>query len=267
MRRSRRSRITGREYAIAELFDTTGLEAEPLSSAPDEAFPLRPFASGNPYHEELANPPVNALEDDPVRLHRRARRAARRGRRTDALSAYRELLELAPDHIEGRLELARLYESGDAGAEALGQLDEAVASAPGRVDLLVARGALHGRMKDYRAAEEDLRHAIATDPDHADAWFNLGVVQLRRGRLADAVGSYRRSLATDDEQPDAWYYLGEALHQLGDIDGATQALEQASAQRPSDPRPYQFLGRILDRCARTDEAKAMYRKAREVAQR
>ena len=267
MRRSRRSRSSGRERAIQEYFDTQGMEAEPLAEGPDEAFPLRPFAEGNTDRDELPEVPVTDEGPDPARLLRRARRTSRSGRRSDAIQAYRDLLEVARDNIEGRLELARLLEDADDIAGALGQLDCAVADAPQRADVITARGALHARLKHYHPAEADLAEALRLDPGHAPAHFHSGMVQLRRGRDQQAAASFRRTLECTDQIPDALYYLGEALNLLDDFDGAITTVERAIDVQPDDPRGYRLLGRVLDRCGRPEDAQVMYQKAREVARR
>ena len=89
MRRYRRGRSSGREQSIEEHYDTEGLEAEPLPQEPDDSFPLRPFAEREVPVDELPDEPPTAQGPDPARLLRRARRAARAGRQSDALHPYR----------------------------------------------------------------------------------------------------------------------------------------------------------------------------------
>ena len=137
MRRYRRGRSSGREDSVNEYFDTSGLEAEPMPQGPDDDFSLRPFSEGDAYQDELPDIPVTAKGPEPAALLRRARRAARGGRHSDAVQAYRDLLRAADDHLEGRLEMAGLLEAGEDTAGAMVHLDRAVEIAPERPDVLI----------------------------------------------------------------------------------------------------------------------------------
>jgi len=267
MRRYRRHRSSGREHAVDEHFDTRGLEAEPLSQEPDDETNLRPFAEGDAYEDELPEVPLTKEGPDPARMLRRARRAARGGRESDAVQAYHDLLEVAQDSIEGRLEMARLLEAGEDPNGAMTQLDRAVELAPNRPDVLTERGALKMRLKQYVTAAADLDSALKLDPEYAPAHFYRGMVLLRRGRDVDAAASFRTTLAHQADYPQALYYLAEALNLMGSFDSAIATLEQAIEADATDARGYQLLGRVLDRCSRPEEAMLMYQKAREVAGR
>ena len=265
MRRYRRHSSSGRENAVDEHFDTHGLEAEPLSREPDDETNVRPFAEGDAYQDELTDVPVTKEGPDPARMLRRARRAARGGRHGDAVQAYRDLLEAVHDSIEGRLEMARLLESGEDASGAMTHLDRAVELAPERPDVLTERGALKTRLKQYLTAAADLDEALKLDAEYAPAHFHRGMVLLRKGRDADAATSFRTALSHQTDYPHARYYLGEALNLMGDSDSAIATLEQAIESDPNDPRAYRLLGRVLDRCSRPEEAMLQYQKAREVA--
>ena len=158
MRRARRSRASGREEAIDELFSTRGLEAELIARDADRHFSLRPFADGIPHDELVSTAP--AVEAEPERLFRQAAEAVRRGRRGDAILRYRELLALEPGHLAGRNNLALLLDAAGEHAEALEQLAAGLRLDPDSLILLVTRGAMFGRLKRYGEAEADLRRAL-----------------------------------------------------------------------------------------------------------
>ena len=71
------------------------------------------------------------------------------------------------------------------------------------------------------------------------------------------------ALESDPTNVAAWYALGEALMGLRDLAGAEAALRRALELSPSLPRACHLLGRVFDRLGRTDEAAAMYQRARE----
>ena len=150
-----RSRATGLESMLDEFFGTHGLEADLLPDAPDAGFPLRPFAAAVPQDDLVATEP--STDESPAdRLYRRAVEAASRGRVAEAIQRYRELLALDPGHVAARNNLSALLETTGDPAEALNQLTQALRVAPDDVNMLVSRGAIHGRLKQYADAEGDL---------------------------------------------------------------------------------------------------------------
>jgi tetratricopeptide (TPR) repeat protein len=265
MARTRNTRALGRESILDELFGTTGLEGDLVPAEPDAGFPLRPFASQVPQDDLLVTEP--RTEETPVeRLYRRALDAASRGRVAEAINRYRELLAHDPSHVTARNNLSHLLETTGDPEAALDQLSQAVRAAPDDVNLLVSRGAVYGRLKRYAEAETDLRRALRHDSQHVQAYLTLGLVLWRRGLPADAAHTLRRAIAIEPANATAWYYLGEALNQGGDLAGAREALEQAGAHAPQFARTWRLLGRVLDRLNRTDDAREMYRRAREATE-
>lgn len=264
MRRARHSRTSGREQAHLELFGTGGLEADPVSRNVDLHFSMRPFAS-EPSGDGSAEPgPADGTEAE--RFYQRAGEAARRGRWTEAIQLYRELLVLEPGHAGAHNNLALLLERAGEPAMALDELSTALRYHPDQVELLVNRGAIRAGMKQYDDAEADLRRAIRLVPSNADAHFNLGMVYWRRGLPDPAADAFRRALDHDETNAAAWYYLGEALNHTGDHAGAQFALERSAHLEPN-PRTFHMLGRVFDRMHRPTEALEMYRQAREIETR
>jgi tetratricopeptide (TPR) repeat protein len=266
MRRSRHSRTSGRQQALGDLFPPDALEGEPTPRIADGSFPLRPFAAEIP-RDAGVDPHAEATETRAERLLRLARDAVRQNRRSDALEAFGELLELDSGHVEGRIELARLYEHEGDLDEALRHLDEAVRLCPERPAPLIARGAFLARLKRHPEAEADLHRATRLSPELADGYFELGFALWRKGLAAEAADHLRRAALLAPDRADAEYYLGESLHQVGDDAGALAALERAAALDAGNPKPLQLMGRVLDRLGRPDEAREMYRRAREAAPR
>jgi len=264
MRRSRHSRTSGRQQALGDLFAPDALEGDPTPRNADASFPLRPFSAEIPQAIGV-DPHAEAAETATERLRRLAGDAAARGRRAEAEELYGQLLELEPTHLEGRIELARLHEGHGDTDEAYRQLSEAVRLHPDHADPLVARGAFLARLKRHPEAEADLHRAIRLTPDVADPHFELGFALWRKGLAVEAAECLRRAAALAPGRADAEHYLGESLHQIGDDVGALVALERAAALDGGNPKPLQLMGRVLDRLGRPEEAREMYRRAREAA--
>lgn len=261
MRHARRSRAAGREQAIDELFTTRGLEADPVGRTFDAGFSLRPFAGDIPTDPALD--PLAASMPAAERELRRALDAAARGRPHEAMQRLQELVGRESSHVTARRELAALLEASGDPEQALEHLDAAVSIAPDDAGLLTARGTVHGRLKHYPEAEADLRRALKLVPDSAPTHQQLGLVLWRKGVAAEAAAVFRRAIALQPATASSHYYLGEALSQLNELPAALQALEQAAQLAPHEARAFQLAGRVLDRMKRPEEAREMYRRARE----
>ena len=110
-----------------------------------------------------------------------------------AIRHYRELLELEPVHIEGRLHFARLLDRLEEANEAVDVLSEGLRRAPDQTEFLVLRGSILGRLQRYREADADLRRVLRLHPSHAPAQFELGLLLWRRGLVQEAAVSLSSS--------------------------------------------------------------------------
>lgn len=108
-----------------------------------------------------------------------------------ARELYRRALELAPDHVDARINLGRLHHED-------GQLPE---------------------------ARRQYERALETNPDHPTAAYNLGVVLEDLGQLDEAIHAYRRAIAVDPEMADAYYNLARLYDQAGDRASAIRHLK------------------------------------------
>ncbi|TFG45891.1 MAG: tetratricopeptide repeat protein [Gemmatimonadales bacterium] len=266
MRRSKHSRTSGRQQALGDLFAPDILEGDQTPGAADAHFPLRPFAGEIPRAAGV-DPHAEAPESPAERLLRLARVAVSGGRRAEAAGLFQDLLALEPSHLAGRLELAQLQEHHGQEDEAYVNLSEAVRLHPDRPHALVARGAFLARIKRHPEAEADLHRALRLAPDDAGVHFELGFALWRKGLASEAAEHLRRASELAPERADAAHYLGESLHQLGDDLGALAALERSATLGAGNPKPLQLMGRVLDRMGRPEEAREMYRRAREAAPR
>jgi tetratricopeptide (TPR) repeat protein len=92
----------------------------------------------------------------------------------------------------------------------------------------------------------------------------MGVVLAKRGLCDAAVGELRRALDLDPELARGYYHIGICHNQLDQLDEAVEALQRAIALDPEHDRAYYQLGIVYDRRAMSEEARAMYRRAREI---
>ena len=127
----------------------TALRATSPPEVPDAGYPLRPFAAavtaGRPGHHRAPYRRVAGRSGSTAERWRRRPGAGS----AEAIQRYRELLAVEPGHVAARNNLSALLETTGDPAEALDQLSQALRVAPDDVNMLVSRGAIHGRLKQY----------------------------------------------------------------------------------------------------------------------
>lgn len=133
-----------------------------------------------------------------------------------------------------------------------------------------AMGAVLLQMQQVDGALAWLDRAVELDPTYGDAQLHRATALFMAGRLDDAVAGYRRalSLPTLTVPHVAHQNLGYALYALKRYREAEQSLRFAlslEAQEPQMAATYVNLGLVLVAAGRKDEAKAAFRRARELA--
>ncbi|MGA8688690.1 MAG: tetratricopeptide repeat protein [Methyloceanibacter sp.] len=122
--------------------------------------------------------------------------------------------------------------------------------------LYYARGVSSERLKDWPAAEADLKRALELSPDESPVLNYLGYTWVDQSQnLKTAMDYIRKAVKL---KPDDGYYvdsLGWAYYRLGNIPSAVEQLERAVELKPDDPVINDHLGDAYWRIGRTLEAK------------
>ncbi|MDK3016972.1 tetratricopeptide repeat protein [Pseudodonghicola sp. IC7] len=134
--------------------------------------------------------------------------------------------------------------------------------APGEWFLLYARGIAHERLKQWDAAETDLRHALQLNPDQPQVLNYLGYSLVeRKVKLDEALGMIERAVAA---QPDSGYIvdsLGWVLFRLGRYQEAVGHMEHAVELMAVDPVVNDHLGDVYWAVGRKREAEFQWKRA------
>ena len=116
-------------------------------------------------------------------------------------------------------------------------------------------------------AVAELSKAVDLDPHRGDTYFHLGTALAEARQWDGAVAAYRKAIA----QPSltvtdyAHQNLGLALFHLGRYREAEDALRFALSLDPELQAAYYNLGLVMTAEKRPDEAKAFFRRARQIA--
>ncbi len=199
-------------------------------------------------------------------------------RHGEAVSAFREALDLVPGHQRalyrlgvsmrslGRTEASErvqaLFLERQTEDEAARSLERAGPRTPG-ARLSLARDYLDIRLPDEAFVE--VRRALAMDPASAPAHVLLGQVHLaaRHPDLGAAEEAFRRALDVDAASADAMAGLGEAALKRGRIEEAERWFLRALALSPAHGAASVGRARALEASGRTAEAAAALRERLE----
>ena len=128
--------------------------------------------------------------------------------------------------------------------------------------LFYARGVCNERLKDWPAAEADLKRALELSPEESPVLNYLGYTWVDQSQnLKTAMDYIRKAVRL---KPDDGYYidsLGWAYYRLGNIESAVEHLERAVELRPDDPVINDHLGDAYWRIGRKLEAKYQWQQS------
>jgi tetratricopeptide (TPR) repeat protein len=169
-----------------------------------------------------------AFPDDSRALYVAAHILEDRGRQTEAIAAFEDLVKRSPEDGSLVLEYANLLEKG-------------------------------GRPAD---AERALRDLLAKDPLDGDALNSLGYLLAERGeRLDEAVDLVQRALKVEPGNPSFLDSLGWAYYQQGKLDLADPPLTEAAAKVPASSVIQDHLGDLRFKQQRFGDAVAAWERS------
>ncbi len=172
------------------------------------------------YEELLHHPGLSkaresgAMAAGPVEINGRlAATYARLGRLAEAVTAYRSLLELAPDSLDARLQLGMVLEEQGRYAESEKQYDAILRRDPARVEASLRLARLMFREDRPAEAKSRLLRAIEHRPGAVEARWMLAAQLIVEHRGAEALEQAEAILAVDPDHIGATWVAGH-LHQV-----------------------------------------------------
>ena len=173
------------------------------------------------YRESLAIEPQPAIYNDLGFV------LQRQGLPHEAAEMYRKALELAPDFVAARYNLAVSLTQTEEFDEAELHLRAVLEQEPS-TQVYTGLGVVLWQQGRASEAVASLRSGIEADPGNAAAYDQLGTIQVQQGKLEEAASTYRRLI---NNQPSAAAHeeLALVLARLGRDEEARKEREMAKA--------------------------------------
>ena len=184
------------------------------------------------------------------RAERRRQEAARAHRPTATVDAW--------------LEQGRRHQQAGHLIEAEAAYRQALDLSPQHAETLHLLGLVTYRQQRLEEALEYLHASVKRDASSPTYWFNIGVVSQKAGRAAEAVHAYQRAVALNPRYAEAFGNLGNVLRETGNLTDAVNAYGQALTLNPSLADTHNNLGVVKKELRLPQEAIACYRKALEL---
>ncbi|ABW68429.1 TPR repeat-containing protein [Desulfosudis oleivorans Hxd3] len=162
----------------------------------------------------------------------------------DSLSFFRHAVEVRPACSQTRANYGEVLFLHGRNAEAIGQLEAALAVDPNNA---LAHYHLGRAMESAGNSEAAMRHfekAVYLQPDHVPARNSLGNLLCDTGRIDEAIVHYQNALAADPSAFMVYNNLATALTLKGDYEAAGDMLKKALAIHPGYATARENLMRI-----------------------
>jgi len=183
------------------------------------------------------------------------------GQSNAALTHYRAAQLVQPAHLETLIQLSGLLLEQDAADEVLKLCRLGIARHPEDVRtsmLYFAQGLVRLRRHQPRQARTDFERAVELDPSSAKAWNNLGNSLLALGETAAARRALEAAVGADSTLTDAHYNLGSLFLQQGQLDQARRSYLAAIAADSTFARTYYALAAVYQAQGAIPQARQNY---------
>lgn len=188
------------------------------------------------------------------------------GKEEQSIDTLRAIVKESKN-IEAQIQIGDVYREQENFSDALSEYNKAFDMLgdhipPEKWNLLYARGICNERLKNWDAAEKDLKAALVLQPDQPYVLNYLGYSWIDHGVHTDEATSMIEKAAR--LQPDDGYIvdsLGWAYYKQGKYHEASAMLERAIELSPYDPTINDHLGDAYWQVGRKNEARFQWQRA------
>ena len=178
-----------------------------------------------------------------------------------AESAYRETLDLAPDHADAHYLLGSLLGESGCLDEALTHLEQAARLDPSAGAARSDIGNVYRTQGRFEEAEAAYRDAIAIDADTSNAHQNLGDLLHFQGRVDEAIDCFSTAASLTADDADLHFVLADMLSARGRYQEASRSYRTGLNISPRVAAAHNNLGASLRHLSQDQEALACFEDA------
>lgn len=150
----------------------------------------------------------------------------------EAISTFRQALELDPRSVDAHLGLARLYQLLGKPSLAINECHATLELNSNVVEAYAILGRCLREIDQLEAAISCLEHAIEKAPEDGVLWWELGVTQMALAKLDEAIQSYEHAARILPHEPELLSNLGELHKSVGNIEASVDAHSRANQLEP-----------------------------------
>jgi len=182
------------------------------------------------------------------------------GRWQEAEAVYRDAIAAFPDSYQAHIGLGRsLYRGEHRLAEALEEIDRAIALAPGNDEPYMAQGEIYRAEKRYDEALESYTRAAELAPNEYWPLSGQAAVLMDMGDAPAAIQPLEEATARFPAEPHLYYLLAYAYQKAGKTELAVAAAKRSVALDTANNVGLRItLARMYEADGRTEDAIAEY---------
>lgn len=186
---------------------------------------------------------------------------SQQGKQQEAMTAYRDVLRLAPEDVLTYCNLGDLLTSARQYGDAEQAYRAAFTNKPDDAEIAFKLGATLAVLKRTTEAADAYRKALTLRPDYVDAYNNLANLLKEVGKASDAEYAYRQALSLQPNNAAVQCNLGQLLQDLGRYSEAETAFGQALDAQPNFAVACNCLGNLYVKMDRYPDALEAYHRA------
>lgn len=179
----------------------------------------------------------------------------------EAVTAYEQVIVLAPSSAEAHFKLGRALAGVDNQILSEQSYRQALVLQPTHPEAANNLGAILSGRKEFPEAERLFRLALAERVDYFEPHFNLGCLLLQTDRFVEARYFLRRALALDPASAPAADQLGIALMHVGRLQEAIQSITESIEKDSNSPAAWCHLAACRLRRGDYEASEAAFRAA------
>ena len=180
------------------------------------------------------------------------------GRLRESLTAFHQVLNIAPKDAEGFFGLANVFQGLNNFKDAKSHYQHAIAINPNHSGAFNNLGIAFKELELFSESEASHKSAIALQPSNASAHNNLGVVLKLLSKYEEAVASYLHAIQLQPKYAEAHANLANVYQVMGRLEDSEVCYRNAIALQPSNASAHNNLGVVLKLLSKYEEAVASY---------